>query len=158
MKMAKADKADIDAAGDLMVILNSLADGYYPVLGDPDDDTPTFFDPDDRAHLRHLYDLIAGLLDRAPGFQGRIIAGMAYVILYSKNEIIDPDSDTLDLHPKHVRNAVDAARYRWLRDKCDRWDGGLVVAEVTEFSLSSWSGDDLNAAIDAAMSKEGSND
>jgi len=48
----------------------------------------------------------------------------------------------------------DAERYRWLRDKCDRWDGGLVVAKVTEFSLSSWSGDDLNAAIDAAMEKE----
>src|SRR5690606_1593066 len=48
----------------------------------------------------------------------------------------------------------DAERYRWLRDKCDRWDGGLVDAKVTEFSLSSWSGDDLNAAIDAAMEKE----
>lgn len=47
----------------------------------------------------------------------------------------------------------DAARYRWLRDKCDRWDGGLVVAEVTEFSLSSWPGDNLNAAIDNARGK-----
>jgi len=48
----------------------------------------------------------------------------------------------------------DAERYRWLRDKCDRWDGGLVVAEVTEFSLSSWSGDNLNAAIDQAMKEQ----
>lgn len=49
----------------------------------------------------------------------------------------------------------DAERYRWLRDKCDRWDGGLVVAKVTEFSLSSWSGDDLDGAIDEVM--EGAN-
>ncbi len=164
MKMAKADNADIDAAGDLLVILNTLADGYYPVLGEPADDTPTFFDPDERQHLRHLHDLLAGILDRAPGFQGRIIAGMAYVIMHEKNEIIDPDADTLELHPKHVQNALDAERWRYVRRKlCLTGNGNGTCAmqainlpetiqgwpepgEVEEF---------CDAAIDAARAAKG---
>ena len=43
---------------------------------------------------------------------------------------------------------VDAERYRWLRDKVQNQD--LVIAKVGSWSLESWSGDDPDAAIDAA--------
>lgn len=99
MKMAKASERDIDAAGDAMSVLNDISSGYYPSRNG-EQDAPTFFDPDDRDHLRLFYDLINATLDAAPGWPGRVIGGMCYVILYHKNEIVDPDSDVLELHPR----------------------------------------------------------
>ncbi|WP_368640429.1 hypothetical protein ABRZ04_04240 [Castellaniella ginsengisoli] len=163
MKMAKAGNNDINAAGDLLVILNTLADGYFPVLGEPDDDTPAHFDPDDRQHLRHLYDLLAGILDRAPGFQLRIIAGMAYVVMYSKNEIIDPDADTLELHPKHVQNAQDAERWRYIRRKLCLTGNGNGACAMQAINLPAaipgWPepgqvAEFCDAAIDAAIADD----
>jgi len=99
MKMAKASANDIDAAGDAMSVLSDISSGYYPSrdggLGDP-----TFFDEDDPAHLRHFFDLMKATLETAPGWPGRIIGGMCYVILYGKNEIVDPEADVLELHPR----------------------------------------------------------
>ena len=46
-------------------------------------------------------------------------------------------------------DARDAARYRWLRDQCERQE--LVIAKSGTWQLESWSGDDPDAAIDAAM-------
>ena len=43
----------------------------------------------------------------------------------------------------------DAERYRWLQERCKK---DLVVAKVRTFGLDSWSGDDLDAAIDRARS------
>lgn len=43
----------------------------------------------------------------------------------------------------------DAARYRWLRDMIENQD--LVIAKVGSWSLESWSGDDPDHYIDAAM-------
>lgn len=99
MKMAKASEKDIDAAGDAMSVLNDISSGYYPAR-DGDEDAPTFFDPDEPEHLRKFYDLMHATLDAAPGWPGRVIGGMCYVILYDKNEIVDPASDVLELHPK----------------------------------------------------------
>lgn len=102
MKMAKPSQADIDAAGDLMSLLNDIDRGYYPA-DEGQENTPTFFDEDDPEHLRHFYDKVKATLDRAPGYQGRVIGGMCYVIMWDKNEIVDPDSDTIDLHPKLIK-------------------------------------------------------
>jgi hypothetical protein len=102
MKMAKPSEQDIDAAGDLMALLNTLDRGYYPADEDQEN-APTFFDEEDPEHLRAFYDKVKATLDRAPGYQGRVIGGMCYVIMWDKNEIVDPDSDTIDLHPKLVK-------------------------------------------------------
>lgn len=102
MKMAKASERDIDAAGNLMSLLDQIDRGDYPCL-DEDADRPEWFDENDRHHLRAFYDAVKGTLDRSPGWPGRVIGGMCYVILYDKNEIVDPDSDVLDLHPRLVR-------------------------------------------------------
>ena len=99
MKMAKANEKDIDAAGDAMSVLNDISSGYYPKR-DGDDCEDTFFDADDRNHLRRFYDLMANTLDKAPGWPGRVIGGMCYVILFDKNKIVDPDADVLELHPR----------------------------------------------------------
>lgn len=96
MKMAKPSERDIDAAGELLSLMNDLSCGYCPWDGDED---ATYFDPDDRDHLRRLYDAIDRLLDRAPGFTNRVIGGMCYVICWDRNQILDPADDCLTLHP-----------------------------------------------------------
>lgn len=107
MKMAKATERDIDAAGDAMSVLNDISSGYYPARGE--EDAPTFFDEDDPEHLRHFYNLMKATLDASPGWQGRVIGGMCYVILYDANQIVDPDADTLEIHPRFTAQATGAA-------------------------------------------------
>lgn len=98
MKMAKADEKDIDAAGDAMSVLSDITSGYYPSRDE--EGAPTFFDEDDPEHLRKFYNLMNATLDKAPGWPGRVIGGMCYIILYDKNRIVDPDADVLELHPR----------------------------------------------------------
>lgn len=107
MKMAKPSERDIDAAGNLMSLLHQIDRGDYPNL-DEDADVPDWFDEDNFDHLRAFYDAVKSTLDKGPGYPGRVIGGMCYVIMYDKNEIIDPASDTLDLHPKII-TALQAA-------------------------------------------------
>ena len=102
MKMAKATERDIDAAGDAMSVLQDISSGYYPKRdGDECDDFR--FDPEDPAHLRKFYNLMSATLDVSPGWPGRVIGGMCYVILYDANQIVNPDADTLEIHPRFSR-------------------------------------------------------
>lgn len=109
MKMAKATRSDIEAAGDAMSVLNDISNGYYPSLRQ-DDETKdrSYFDPDSYDDLRKFYDLMQSTLNESPGWPGRVIGGMCFVILYGKNQIVDPDTNTLELHPRFA--AVEAQR------------------------------------------------
>lgn len=100
MKMAKASERDIDAAGNAMSILNDISGGYYPAGEVGDEVEPSRFDPDNADHLRHFYDLMNATLDKSPGWPGRVIGGMCFVILFDENLIVDPSADTLELHPR----------------------------------------------------------
>lgn len=102
MQIAKPDHADIEAAEALMRLLNQIDGGDYPTL-DSGADAPDWFDEDSYDHLRAFYDAVKVTLNRAPGWPVRVIGGMCYVILYEKNEIVDPDSNVLGLHPRLVR-------------------------------------------------------
>ena len=97
MKMAKPSERDIDAGGALLSLLNDLSSGYYP--WNDGEDSPTYFDPDDRQQLRRLYDTLDALLERAPGFAGRVIGGMCYVICYDANHFLDHTKDYLAMDP-----------------------------------------------------------
>ncbi len=160
MKMVKASEKDIDAAGQAMAVLNNISSGYYPsCAGDGDEDAPTFFDPDDPKHLRLFYDLMNQTLDDAPGWPSRVIGGMCYVILFDKNQIVDPDADCLELHPRFAATLADAKRYRWLRDlgidyKPANYDGRPVGR--FDFVLDN-PDNNLDAVVDAEIAKaEGS--
>lgn len=111
MKMAKPSERDIDAGVDLLSLLNDLSSGHYPWDHDQEG-SPLNFDPDDRAHLRRLYDTLVGLLDRAPGFPIRVIGGMCFAICWGHNEILDPADDCLALHPDLVEGRRLLARAR----------------------------------------------
>lgn len=56
----------------------------------------------------------------------------------------------LATHPGRQEDAKDAARYRWLRNECEKHDG-LTIAKVGVFDLEPWSGDCPDREIDAAM-------
>lgn len=113
MKMAKASEKDIEAAGRVMQIFDQIDQGDYPA-NRGDDDAPEEFDPDNFNHLRHFYDLIKSSLDNTPNWHGRVIGGMCYVILWDKNEIVNPDADVLELHPKIAKALTDAKRYEYI--------------------------------------------
>lgn len=99
MRMAKPSERDIDAAGDVMSVLSDISKGYYPDRAGGDDTKPFYFDEEDAEHLRIFYDLINETLDRAPGWPGRVIGGMCYVVCWDHNEILDPADDCIALHP-----------------------------------------------------------
>lgn len=105
VRMAKADEKDMDAGYYLMNVLDDLDRGYYPELHDErDPNAPDFFDEDDRAHLQHLHGLLKKILDKSPGFMGRVMGGMS-CFLNPVNAVIDPDADTIEFHPglrRHV--------------------------------------------------------
>lgn len=106
MKMAKPTERDIDAAGELLQVLDAIDErwgGPWPIRGAPQN-LPEFlgdesFDSEDYKHLQVLYNNLARLLRAAPNFHGRVLGGMCYVICWNKNQILDPGQDVLDLHP-----------------------------------------------------------
>ena len=149
MKMAKAREKDIEAAGDLLNILNTIDGrfgGPWPTDG-PESLEQAIgedsFDADIAEHLQGLYNSLASLLRRVPNFHGRVIGGMCYVILYDKNQIVDPESDCLELHPRLTAAIRDADRYRLLR-RGQKWS---VIDGVGDTLHA----DELDAAIDAVM-------
>jgi hypothetical protein len=108
MKQAKPTERDIDAAGELLQVLEAIDarwSGPWPIDGVPEDlpkfleDEDEAFDCDNRAHLRVLYNHLARLLRKTPNFHGRVIGGMCYVICWDRNCILDPAQNVLDLHP-----------------------------------------------------------
>jgi predicted transcriptional regulator len=77
-------------------------------------------------------------------------------------EIANRDSAVrLTVRADHLRQLLaeraelkrDAERYRWLRERIEN-KGDMVIAKCSELSIESWSGDDPDAAIDAAMQSE----
>lgn len=113
MKVARADAKDLDAAMMLLGLLDTVSSGYYPSDTDDEDDGPLRFDSEDPEHLGQLWKRLEACFDAAPGFQGRVIFGAA-TLMDPRNEVIDPDADCLELHPK-LRVAMKAAeQYRSL--------------------------------------------
>lgn len=103
VKMAKPSKDDIAAAEDLMSLLNIVDsescfyDGYPDLFDLFDKDEIDF---DNTAHLISLLNKLNELVSYNSNFHCRVISGMCHVIMYDKNEIIDPDSDVIELHPR----------------------------------------------------------
>lgn len=100
MKMARASEADLEAALDLSGILENVEKGYYPSREDSGSDyDPTFFDEGDPEHLQFFYDRVMECVRKGSIF--RVTFGMA-VLLDPRNELLDPDADSLERHPKIV--------------------------------------------------------
>lgn len=124
MKMAKPSAKDIAAAEELQQVLIALDQNQRWDCAALED-TPDFFqlidddefDPEQGQHAQALYNKLVTLMWENPSFHNRVISGMCHVIMYEKNEIIDPESDCIDLHPRFaemwndLKRETQAARY-----------------------------------------------
>lgn len=99
MKMAKASTADIEMAMELSRFVEDLVDGMCPkqACADPaSDDIEWLEDDPDQQHIK----IITALQDIArKGSIFRVTFGMS-VLIDPRNELVDPDADTLEPHPK----------------------------------------------------------
>lgn len=138
MGMAKPSERDIDTAGELLQVLDTIdgrwggpssTDGPQDLMEALVDDD---FDADDKSHLQGLYNHLAKLLRRSPNFHGRVIGGMCYVICYDRNAFLDPSSSTLDFHPDILEGLKLLAQQR--RDFLPRLERRAreAIAEVIE--------------------------
>lgn len=104
MKMARASEADIEAAFTVCRILDELEKRYMP--SDDDSEELEFFDRDDAEQCQKVVGMLLDATQRTSLF--RVVLGMACV-LDPRNELLDPDADTIEMHPKIVK-ALEAAK------------------------------------------------
>lgn len=96
MKMAKASQADLEMALDVCNVLESLERGYLPdALTDPNDEIGERYD--ERMHAAKVVEHLLKIVSKGSMF--RVCFGMT-VVLDPRNEVVDPDADTLEIHPK----------------------------------------------------------
>lgn len=128
MKMAKATEADISAAIEVAQILDAIGKRFMPMcLCNSDDDDTEWFDIDSHDDCRKV---IQKLLDIERGANVfRAAFGMA-VLMDSANEVVDPDSDILEMHPK----------YRQIGEWLAKGDVGISSKTMVAIALGAESG------------------
>ena len=87
MKMAKPKPADMAAAAALASLMNETFSNRC--IGG--------CDPTEYSYLQRLYERLEEI--NMKGSISRVIWGM-HTVMQPENEVVDPDSNTLQLHPK----------------------------------------------------------
>lgn len=136
VRMAKADKDDLEAAYQVMSLLDSMSRGYYPST---DEGAPAFFDSDNWEHLQFLHQRIIEIAENSGGVSR--VVGAAGILLNEENGLIDPAEDCIELHPSIAKDQIDAKRYRALR-RGQAWSVINGIGDVLR-------GEELDEAIDA---------
>lgn len=97
MRMARASAQDLEIANQIAGALDQLIDGYVPECVSTSEEDFVWLDVDDAEQCQQV---LLKLIDIARGgSMMRATFGMA-ILLDPRNEILDPSSDCLDLHPK----------------------------------------------------------
>ncbi|SDR37033.1 hypothetical protein SAMN05443245_5176 [Paraburkholderia fungorum] len=104
MKMARASDADIEAALTVCRILEDLDKRYMPSNDDSED--LEFFDRDDAEQCQKVVGMLLDATSQTSLF--RVVFGMS-VVLDPRNELLDPDADTIEIHPK-IAKALEAMK------------------------------------------------
>jgi hypothetical protein len=97
MKMARASEADIEAALKVTQIFDDLDKRYMP--SEDDGEELEFFDRNDAEQCQKVVGMLLDVTRHTSLF--RVVLGMA-VVLDPRNELLDPDADTIAKHPKIV--------------------------------------------------------
>lgn len=128
MRVAKATRTDIDASFELLGLLDSISKRYYPTADDGQTDTPVFIDEHDPEHLAHVWRLLCKIIDKAPGFQGRVIFGFA-TLADPRNKILNPDLDHIELHPRFAYTPASVLKGIG-KINGDGWKDKTVIGEI----------------------------
>jgi hypothetical protein len=97
MRMARASTQDLEITNQIAGALDQLIDGYVPECASTSEDDFEWLDVDNAEQCQQV---LLKLIDIAKGgSMMRATFGMA-ILLDPRNEILDPNSDCLDLHPK----------------------------------------------------------
>lgn len=97
MKIARASEEDMEAAFKVCQILDQMDKRYMP--SDDDSEELEFFDRDDAEQCQKVVGMLLDATERASLL--RVVFGMA-VVLDPRNELLDPDADTIERHPKII--------------------------------------------------------
>jgi len=102
MKMAKASERDLEMAMELSQFVEELVDGYVPKQAQDfeaacDSDETVWLDYDDTEQMASIIQALIAITRKGSIF--RVTFGMA-VLCDPANELLDPDADTLEIHPK----------------------------------------------------------
>jgi len=93
LKMARASEQDLEVAQQISAFVESLEKCHMPEAMELDEE---FFDIDDPEQCQ---DVLRKMLEiSAEGSLFRVTFGML-VVLDPANKLLDPDADTLDVHP-----------------------------------------------------------
>ncbi|MDD4927517.1 MAG: hypothetical protein PHF58_13565 [Methylotenera sp.] len=109
MKIAKFNQADMDATLKLLQTLEAFDAGFYPT---DEDEEPREFDLTGRGDEQLLQDFYNTVMTAfKSGYVGRFVWN-AMTAFDPDNKIINPDADTLELHPhwEHCEKAADYYR------------------------------------------------
>lgn len=164
MKMAKASEADLRMAMELCSALDALTDSWPTMPAQPVSsrlgrgECEEFDRDDDRQCgivLRHLLDIA----ERASLM--RVIWGAA-VMLDPQNEMVDPEADTLEHHPKRQQLQAEAehlrAKVEALQTDSERLDWltfNLPGSALQAIGVQWGEHAQARFAIDAAMGQKG---
>ena len=141
MKMAKPSDEDIRLAMDIARIVEDLEQRYRPELVFGEDDQELWLDTESIDELQAVVEKIREIAARGSIF--RVVLGMA-VVTDPKNEVLDPNADTLELHPILLDALRDAKRYRHLRAVAPE----LLLAMLESQDSPS---DEIAAALDCKL-------
>lgn len=130
MKMAKASERDIEMALELSRTIEELMKGYFPAGADDDDQG--VFDPSDGRDCHKAIDLLFEIACKGSLF--RVVFGMA-VVIDPKNEVVDPDADCLELHPKHQKAHEQRDE---LLDACKAMVSAQHSGPITDEMMAAW--------------------
>lgn len=99
MKMAKASEADINMAMTMANILDDIERGFFPakLASDPESEESEWLETSSCEQYERLIDGLKRVLNQGSIF--RVIWGMA-VVCDPDNELLDPTSDVIAVHPK----------------------------------------------------------
>jgi hypothetical protein len=133
VRMAKADKSDMEAAYKLSSILESIRNGERPALESDNDESPAeSFNESDIGHHQHLYKLLQDLVKENPAFFMRIVGGLS-TLLHEKNQIVDPNDDCIGLHPRIVGALTEANSFQSrVNDWMQKCFGAEISADAQE--------------------------
>lgn len=123
MKIAKATEADINAIYDILGALESIPDGEMP--GGEDDEgvgQNKLYEALDAGKDESVSDEINYFIRKALKYLLNVYwsahlmraAGNLSTLLDPENEIVDPDNNTLELHPNIIQGLADTKRLDWL--------------------------------------------